>query len=108
MTVSENSATSRVWIRKQFPILDRGLYLNHAAIAPWPRCTADEVQNFASENAQKGPDGYHDWILREKELRGMLTRLTGASSQADIALLKNTTEGISLVAWALTGKPVTI
>lgn len=31
----------------------------------------------------------------------MLARLTGATSSDDIALLKNTTEGISLVAWGL-------
>ncbi|MCH7507392.1 MAG: aminotransferase class V-fold PLP-dependent enzyme [Proteobacteria bacterium] len=101
MTAPGNSATGRAWIREQFPILDQGLYLNHAAIAPWPRCTADEVQTFARENALRGPDGYRDWIVREKELRRMLARLTGARSKDDIALLKNTTEGISLVAWGL-------
>jgi len=31
----------------------------------------------------------------------LLARLTGAKSEDDIALLKNTTEGISLVAWGL-------
>jgi selenocysteine lyase/cysteine desulfurase len=101
MTAAENSVTGRAWIREQFPILDQGLYLNHAAIAPWPRCTADEVQTFARENTLRGPDGYRDWIVREKELRRMLARLTGAKSEGDIALLKNTTEGISLVAWGL-------
>ncbi len=101
MTAPGNPATGRAWIREQFPSLDQGLYLNHAAIAPWPRCTADEVQIFARENALSGPDRYRDWILREKELRRVLVRLTGAISKDDIALLKNTTEGISLVAWGL-------
>jgi len=100
----ENATTARAGIRAQFPILDQGLYLNHAAIAPWPRCTADEVQTFAAENALKGPDGYRDWIVREKKLRRNLARLTGAASADDIALLKNTTEGISLVAWGLDWK----
>jgi cysteine desulfurase/selenocysteine lyase len=88
-------------IRKQFPILDHGLYLNHAAIAPWPRCTSEAVQEFSSENAFTGPGGYRDWIVRENLLRQNLAKLTGASSKNDIALLKNTTEGISLVAWGL-------
>ena len=39
--------------------------------------------------------------MREKELRRKLARLTGAMAEDDIALLKNTTEGISLVAWGL-------
>ena len=101
MTAPGNSASDRTRIREQFPILNQGLYLNHAAIAPWPRCTADEVQAFAGDNVQRGPAGYRDWIAREKELRQLLVRLTGASSKDDIALLKNTTEGISLVAWGL-------
>lgn len=101
MTVSGYSGFSRSRIRKQFPILGRGLYLNHAAIAPWPRRTSDAVQAFAGENALKGPDGYRDWIVRERELRRNLAHLIKANSDADIALLKNTTEGISLVAWGL-------
>jgi selenocysteine lyase/cysteine desulfurase len=88
-------------IREQFPILEQGLYLNHAAIAPWPKCTAEAVQEFSSENASMGPGGYRDWIARENLLRRNLASLTGASSKDDIALLKNTTEGISLVAWGL-------
>ena len=88
-------------IREQFPILEQGPYLNHAAIAPWPKCTAEAVQEFSSENALMGPGGYRDWIARENLLRRNLASLTGASSKDDIALLKNTTEGISLVAWGL-------
>jgi selenocysteine lyase/cysteine desulfurase len=91
--------------REQFPSLEQGLYLNHAAIAPWPRCTTDAVVRFAEENRSAGPAAYRDWILREKDLRGQLASITGADSADDIALLKNTTEGISLVAWGLDWKP---
>jgi selenocysteine lyase/cysteine desulfurase len=86
----------------QFPILEHASpYLNHAAVGPWPRCTADAAKAFADENMRDGSNNYLDWMEREKELRGFLARLTGASSADDIALLKNTTEGISLVAWGL-------
>ena len=88
-------------LREQFPILDEGLYLNHAAVGPWPRCAAEAVQAFATENLNRGPAGYADWIERTAELRDGLARLTGAPTAADIALLKNTTEGISAVAWGL-------
>jgi selenocysteine lyase/cysteine desulfurase len=99
-----NPATSEAsadTLRKQFPILDEGLYLNHAAVGPWPRCAAEAVQNFAAENLRHGPVRYADWIKRTGELRNGLARLTGAASAADIALLKNTTEGVSAVAWGL-------
>jgi selenocysteine lyase/cysteine desulfurase len=87
--------------RDEFPILNRGLYFNHAAIGPWPRCAAAAVSAFAEENQRQGPLAYADWIRRERELRELLATLTGAASADDIALLKNTTEGISTVAWGL-------
>jgi len=87
--------------REQFPSLDQGIYFNHAAVSPWPRSTADAVKQFAEENAVNGPAAYRQWIEREKDLRRKLASLTGASSADDIALLKNTTEGISLAAWGL-------
>lgn len=101
MYESGNPKQGREYLRAQFPSLEQGLYLNHAAIAPWPRCTSDAVIRFAEENAQQGPAAYRDWIEREKDLRLKLAALTGAASDDDIALLKNTTEGISLVAWGL-------
>jgi cysteine desulfurase / selenocysteine lyase len=92
-------------LRDQFPIVERGVYCNHAAMAPWPVCTAEAVQRFAAENAQLGPAHYAQWIKLENELREQLARLIGASSSRDIALLKNTTEGISTVAWGLDWMP---
>ncbi len=88
-------------MRARFPSLEQGLYLNHAAVGPWPDCTSDAVIRFAQENAGQGPAAYRDWILRENDLRQKLATLTGAASEDDIALLKNTTEGISLVAWGI-------
>lgn len=87
--------------RDLFPILDRGLYLNHAAIAPWPLPVAAAVEDFARENLRLGPANYARWIQREKSLRRRLAQLMGAASPDDISLLKNTTEGVSLVAWGL-------
>jgi selenocysteine lyase/cysteine desulfurase len=88
-------------LRKQFPILGNGLYFNHAAVGPWPRCTTRAVQEFADENMRCGSTNYPAWIRREAKLRSKLARLTGAASEDDIALLKNTTEGICAVAWGL-------
>ena len=90
---------------EQFPILEDGLYFNHAAVGPWPRCTAEAVQNFADENMRQGSAAYREWIVREDDLRQRLAELTGAASTADIALLKNTTECISAVAFGLDWKP---
>lgn len=89
-------------MHSQFPILEHASpYLNHAAVGPWPRCTAEAAQAFAEENMRHGSNNYLEWIERDRQLRDYLAQLTGASSADDIALLKNTTEGISIVAWGL-------
>ena len=93
-------------MQNRFPVLEQDApYLNHAAVGPWPRCTAEAVQAFADENMRHGSAGYMDWLRRERELRERLATLTGAPSADDIALLKNTTECISTVAWGLDWPP---
>ena len=93
-------------MHQQFPVLEQDApYLNHAAVGPWPRVTAEAVQAFADENMRQGSANYFKWLERERDLREMLARLTGAPSADDIALLKNTTECISAVAWGLDWQP---
>ena len=93
-------------MHEQFPVLEQDApYLNHAAVGPWPRVTAEAVQAFADENMRQGSANYFKWLERERDLREMLARLTGAPSTDDIALLKNTTECISAVAWGLDWQP---
>jgi len=82
----------------EFPILNHGHYANHAAMAPWPRVTTLAVQDFSQENSEIGPEKYAQWLLRETQLRNMLAQMINAASADDIALLKNTTEGICTVA----------
>ena len=82
----------------EFPVLQHGLYANHAAISPWPRTASLAVAAFAMENAEIGSEKYSHWLLRETQLRKRLAGLINASSADDIALLKNTTEGICTVA----------
>jgi len=85
----------------EFP-LDPGIvYLNHAAVAPWPQRTAEAVQRFAEENAQWGARGYRHWLGVEQQLREQLRLLLNAPHSEDIALLKNTSEGLSVVAHGL-------
>lgn len=54
---------------------------------------------------RQGSAAYREWIVREHDLRQRLAELTGAASTDDIALLKNTTECISAVAFGLDWKP---
>ena len=83
---------------RHFPILDKVIYANHAAMSPWPRVTAQAVEHFAIENAEQGPLSYSLWLKRETELRGLLARMLNAPGADDIALSRNTTEGVCVVA----------
>lgn len=85
-------------IEQQFPSLENMLYANHAAISPWPVVTTDAVVSFARENADSGSLHYAQWLLRESRLRERIAKMLNASGGDDIALLKNTTEGICTVA----------
>ena len=82
--------------------LDPGLiYLNHAAVSPWPERTAIAVQTFAEENARLGSRNYPRWMQTEQAVKQQLQRLINAASADEIALLKNTSEALSVVAWGL-------
>ncbi|NNE38646.1 MAG: aminotransferase class V-fold PLP-dependent enzyme, partial [Gammaproteobacteria bacterium] len=92
-------------LQHEFP-QDEGLcYLNHAAVAPWPARTAEAVRRFAEENISKGAKDYANWLTTEKQLRKQLQSLIHAPSINDIALLKNTSEGISIVACGIDWRP---
>ena len=88
-------------ITKEFPQREGLIYLNHAGVGPWPRRTAEAIKRFADENVIQGPVEYPLWLGVEKELRDQLRQLLNAPSADDIALLKNTSEGLSVVAYGL-------
>lgn len=88
-------------ISSEFPQIAGLRYLNHAAVAPWPRRAAEAVQRFAEQNSQLGARDYPDWLKVELRLRERLQRLLNAPSRTDIALVKNTSEALSFVAFGL-------
>lgn len=80
-------------------------YLNHAAVAPWPVRTAAAVTAFAAENRSRGAQHYPAWIEVEQRLRQRLQALIHARSSDEIALLKSTSEGLSVIAHGLDWRP---
>ncbi len=77
------------------------IYLNHAAVAPWPQAAREAVIAFADENARRGAQDYPRWLRTEQQLRQRLQHLIHAPSVEDIALLKSTSEGLSFIAYGL-------
>ena len=88
----------------QFPLNDEILYFNHAAVSPWPVCTAKAIQNFTEQNLHTGSSNYLQWMETEQSLRALMCKIINASSPDDISLLKNTSEGLSVIAHGLDWK----
>jgi selenocysteine lyase/cysteine desulfurase len=86
---------------EQFPLDPAIFYLNHAAVAPLPRCTADAIKQFTDENLYQGASHYPRWLEVEQSLRERCRALLNAASADDIALVKNTSEALSMVAHGL-------
>ncbi|MDH5436015.1 MAG: aminotransferase class V-fold PLP-dependent enzyme, partial [Gammaproteobacteria bacterium] len=91
-------------IETEFPQSEDIIYLNHAGIGPWPKRTADVIKAFAEENLRVGATHYPDWAKTEQELRYNLKTLINAPSVDDIALLKNTSEALSVIAYGIDWK----
>jgi len=95
-----------LWSRyaDQFPVRKRLIYLNHAAVAPLPRRTAEAMQHFAADALEFGSLHYDQWLETYEGLRAAAARLIGAE-RSEIALVKNTSEGISTVANGFDWRP---
>ena len=90
--------------KKEFKLKSDLIYLNHAAVSPWPARTAEAVKKFADENMTGGSLRYPEWLKVESALRHQAGELLNAPSAEDIALLKNTSEALSVVAYGLDWK----
>ncbi|MGA2182834.1 MAG: aminotransferase class V-fold PLP-dependent enzyme [Bryobacteraceae bacterium] len=90
--------------RPEFPVTERLIYLNHAAVSPLPRRVAEAMKQLADDACQFGSIHYETWLAAYEGVRVAAARLMGASRD-EIAIVKNTSEGICAVAGGLDWKP---
>ncbi|MCZ7645497.1 MAG: aminotransferase class V-fold PLP-dependent enzyme [Planctomycetota bacterium] len=92
-------------VREDFPIARRGVYLNNASIGPLSNTVRRAVDRFNEDVSLNGREHYPQWCrFADTEIKADLARLIGASA-AEIAFVKNTTEGLLLVANGLDWRP---
>lgn len=86
-----------------FPILRSWRFFNHAGVCPLPAVAADALRRYADEASGSA---YLDavWHRDIARLRGVLAGLIGAQAD-EIALVKNTSEGLATVALGLEWSP---
>jgi selenocysteine lyase/cysteine desulfurase len=90
--------------RDQFPVAGTFIYLNHAGVAPLCRPAAEAMKALAEDVWRFGSYHYDSWLEAYSGLRRAAARLINASA-SEIALIKNTSEGVSIVALGLDWKP---
>ena len=89
----------------EFPLQAGLIHLNHAGVGPWPKRTTQAVTEFAQQNTESGSKNYPQWGKTEAELRAYCQKLINAEHEEDIAFIKNTSEGLSIVAYGIDWQP---
>jgi selenocysteine lyase/cysteine desulfurase len=90
--------------RRAFPVTSRYVYLNHAGVNALPAPVADAMSRWARSAADLGSLTVADDQAHAETVRETAARLMGVSS-AEVAFVKNTTEGLGFVANGLDWEP---
>ena len=86
--------------RQFFPITKHLAYLNHAAVAPLCQPAAEAMQWLAQDALENGSLHYAKWLETYEGLRKSTAKLIN-SEASEIAIVKNTSEGIATIAMGI-------
>jgi len=84
-------------VRELFPVTRNLVYFNHAAVGPLSTRAYEAMEGHARDQRDQGALHWREWYAEYDRLRASAARLTGAQPN-EIAILKNTSEGLSFVA----------
>lgn len=93
-------ALSRGALRALFPVTENLVYMNHAAVGPLSTRAAEAMAKHARDQRDYGALHWREWYAEHDAARASAARLIGATP-AEIAFVKNTSEGLSFVAQGL-------
>jgi len=105
-SIAKSSPGTAIWERyaHYFPVRERLVYLNHAAVSPLCKPAADAMKHLADDCMNFGSRHYDEWLAAYDGVRRAAARLIGSES-GEIALVKNTSEGIATIATGIEWKP---
>jgi selenocysteine lyase/cysteine desulfurase len=84
-------------VRKDFPALQRRVYLNTAATGLPPPTVRPAVDRFYRELEDGGDVHWDEWMERREQVRARVATLIGAEAE-EIAFAANTSTGVNLIA----------
>jgi cysteine desulfurase/selenocysteine lyase len=84
-------------LRALFPMTERVVYLNHAAVSPPPTTALEAVNAQLTDVAHNGSLNYRSWVAVKERARRVAAEMIGARSH-QIAFMRNTSDGLSTIA----------
>jgi len=79
--------------RRQFPVTENKVFLNHAAQSPLPRCVVEAIQKHLDEASRFGEDSGEAEKLGKQYFAKLISAKPG-----EIALIENTSMGLNIAA----------
>lgn len=84
--------------RAELPVTERYAYLNHAAIAPIPRRSAERMAAMAGDISRTGDQHWSERNREVERVRGLAARILGAREPREVSFCENTSTGLSYIA----------
>ena len=91
-------------LRALFPVTERAIYLNHAAVSAPPTPTINAIKSQLADVSENGSVNFRKWIEVKDNARRLLAEMLGARPD-QVAFLRNTSDGLSTVANGLDWQP---
>jgi selenocysteine lyase/cysteine desulfurase len=91
-------------LRALFPVTERAIYLNHAAVSAPPVPTINAVQAQLADVSQNGSVNFRNWIAVKENARQIVAGMLGALPE-QVAFTRNTSDGLSTVANGVAWRP---
>jgi cysteine desulfurase / selenocysteine lyase len=80
-----------------FPVTERLIYFNHAAVSPPPITTIRAIEAQLKDVHENGSTNFRSWLAVKEQARGLLAGLLGSRPE-QVAFMRNTSDALSTVA----------
>ena len=91
-------------LRSLFPITQRAIYFNHAAVSPPPITSIQAVEAQLRDVHENGSANFRSWLAVKEQARELLAGLLGARPE-QVAFMRNTSDSLSTVANGIAWQP---
>lgn len=92
-------------LRALFPVTERAIYLNHAAVSAPPASTIHAIQAQLADVSENGSINFRKWLAVKESARQLVAGMLGAARPDQVAFMRNTSDGLSTVANGIDWRP---